>query len=134
MNSWMLIRRSLRFRARAHLGVVLGAAAGSAALIGALLVGDSVRGSLQDMALARLGSTDAAISGGDRFFREQLVGEMLPGNWMPSSNLPRAAAMLQLPGTASAQNASARANQVQFLGVGGEFWRMAAQSPMGKMA
>ena len=61
MNSWTLIRRSLRFRARAHLGVILGAAAGSAALIGALLVGDSVRASLSDMALARLGKVDAAM-------------------------------------------------------------------------
>ena len=38
-----LIRRSLRFHWRSHLGVVLGAAMGSAALIGALVVGDSVR-------------------------------------------------------------------------------------------
>ena len=38
-----LIRRSLRFHWRAHVGVVLGAAVGSAALIGALVVGDSVR-------------------------------------------------------------------------------------------
>src|SRR5215472_11018645 len=99
MNSWTLIRRSLRFRLRAHLGVVLGAAAGSAALIGALLVGDSVRGSLQDMALARLGKTDAAIIGGDRLFREQLVEEMIPGNLIGSAKGPRGAAVLQLPGT-----------------------------------
>ena len=55
MTFWTLIRRSLRFHARAHLGVVLGAAIGSAALIGALVVGDSVRESLTDMALRRLG-------------------------------------------------------------------------------
>ena len=130
MNSWTLIRRSLRFRARAHLGVVLGAAAGSAALIGALLVGDSVRGSLQDMVLARLGKTDAAVIGGDRLFREQLEEEMVPSDLMLHDNLPRAAAVLQLPGTASAQDASARANNVQILGVGRKFWRMADQSPM----
>ena len=33
MTLWTLIRRSLCFHARAHLGVVLGAAVGSAALI-----------------------------------------------------------------------------------------------------
>src|ERR1035441_8330832 len=43
MTFWKLIRRNLSFHARAHFGVVLGAAIGSAALIGALVVGDSVR-------------------------------------------------------------------------------------------
>ena len=41
MTFGTLIRRSLRFHARAHLGVVLGAAVGSAALVGALVVGSS---------------------------------------------------------------------------------------------
>src|SRR2546421_9204528 len=64
-----LILRSLRFHARAHLGVVLGAAVGSAALIGALVVGDSVRGSLHDLALQRLGKVHYALAPNDRFFR-----------------------------------------------------------------
>src|SRR5438270_129617 len=42
MTYGTLILRSLRFHARSHLGVVLGAAVGSAALIGALVVGDTV--------------------------------------------------------------------------------------------
>ena len=72
MSTWRLIWRSLRHNARAHLGVVLGAAIGSAALIGALLVGDSIRGTLRDMALARLGDVTAALDSGDRFFRDKL--------------------------------------------------------------
>ena len=55
MSLWTLVLRSLRYYVRAHLGVVLGAAVGSAALIGALVVGDSVRLSLKEMALSRLG-------------------------------------------------------------------------------
>ena len=62
MTFWTLIRRGLTFHARAHLGVVLGAAVGSAALIGALVVGDSVRESLKDMALARLGRVETAMA------------------------------------------------------------------------
>jgi len=54
MTFWTLIRRSLRFHARSHVGVVLGATIGSAALIGALVVGDSVRESLREKALQRL--------------------------------------------------------------------------------
>ena len=41
-----LLLGALAFHWRAHLGVVLGATLGSAVLIGALVVGDSVRGSL----------------------------------------------------------------------------------------
>src|SRR4051794_6696716 len=73
MTFWRLIRRSLQFHARSHLGVLLGAVVGSAALIGALLVGDSVRGSLRRMALARLGNVDVALSAGDRSFRDALA-------------------------------------------------------------
>ena len=51
-----LIVRSLRFHWRGHLGVLLGAAVGSAALIGALVVGDSLK---KDVALARrVGAVD----------------------------------------------------------------------------
>src|SRR5213075_2915989 len=70
---WTLIRRSLRFHARSHLGALLGAAVGSAVLIGALVVGDSVRGSLRDMALARLGRVQLALAANDRFFRADLA-------------------------------------------------------------
>src|SRR5688572_12762765 len=67
-----LIRRSLRFHWRSHLGVVLGAAIGSAALIGALVVGDSVKGSLRERALERLGWMSFALGSGDRLVTEDL--------------------------------------------------------------
>ena len=123
MTSWTLIRRSLWFHRRAHLGVALGAAVGSAALIGALLVGDSVRGSLREMALARLGATHFALAANDRFVRADLAGEL--GRAEKSLCAP----VMQLPGTASAQDASARANQVQILGVDERFWQLANQPP-----
>jgi hypothetical protein len=70
ITTWKLICRSLTFYARSHAAVALGAAIGSAALIGALVVGDSVRGSLREFALARLGATHLALASNDRFFRE----------------------------------------------------------------
>src|SRR5437899_12962125 len=76
MTLFTLVRRSLRFHARSHLGVLLGAIVGSAALVGALVVGDSVRGSLRDMALLRLGNVDLALSGGDRIFRDELANDL----------------------------------------------------------
>src|SRR5215475_7026115 len=111
MTSWTLIRRSLAFRARAHAGVVLGAAVGSAALVGALVVGDSVRESLREMALARLGRVGVALASNDRFFRAQLAADLSGtkerGAAQPSASegemnpALRDAAVLQLAGTAS---------------------------------
>jgi len=98
-----LIRRSLRFHWRAHLGVVLGAAVGSAALIGALVVGDSVRGSLLDSALARLGRIDVALDGRDRFIREKLANDL--GR--------HSAPVLRIRGSVNKSDDSARANRVQ---------------------
>ena len=76
MTITTLILRSLRFHARTHLGAGLGAAVGSSVLIGALVVGDSVRGSLRDMALARLGPIQLALSSNDRFFRSELAAAL----------------------------------------------------------
>ena len=67
-----LIYKSLRYRWRIHLGVVLGAAVGSAALVGALIVGDSVRETLRRQALQRLGGAELAMDAGDRFFEQSL--------------------------------------------------------------
>ncbi len=74
-----LIRRSLSYHWRSHLGVVLGAAIGSAALIGALVVGDSVKQSLRERALARVGKADLMLLPSDRFFTE-ILGTNLPWN------------------------------------------------------
>ena len=114
MTFGTLIRRSLRFHWRSHLGVVLGAAIGSAALIGALVVGDSVKGSLLDSALARLGKVDVALDAKDRFFRGELASELGPG-FVP---------VLRVSGTVSKSDASARANQVQVLGINSQFARL----------
>ena len=67
-----LTRRSLRFHWRSHLGVMLGAAIGSAALIGALIVGDSARQSLRAQALERLGWTRFALQSNDRLLSSEL--------------------------------------------------------------
>src|SRR5437016_1020587 len=123
MTTLTLIRRSLRFHARAHLGALLGAAVGSAVLVGALIVGDSVRGSLREMALMRLGDVEFALASGDRLFRNQLASDLaLKLN-------DRTAAALQLAGAAVKADGSARANHVQVLGVTEDFWRLAKELP-----
>jgi len=49
-----LVARNLRFHWRGNVAVLLGVAVGSAVLTGALLVGDSLRGSLRDRAERQL--------------------------------------------------------------------------------
>ncbi len=118
MTSWTLIRRSLGFHARAHLGVVLGAAIGSAALIGALLVGDSVRGSLRDVAESRVGIVDFVINAQDRLFQASLQ-QRLQGAMRSHISVSEA---LVLPGVAAKQDGSARANQVSVIGIDPQTW------------
>ena len=70
-----LIGRGLVFYWRTHAAVVVGVATAVAVLCGALLVGDSVRGSLRDLLLLQLGRTDrVVVSTG--FFREALAGDL----------------------------------------------------------
>ena len=76
MSSWRLVLASLRHFRRTHAGVVAGSAIGAAVLVGALLVGDSVRSSLREQALARLGGVDVALVAGDRFLRPALADEL----------------------------------------------------------
>ena len=58
MNARLLALRSLRHYRRTNLAVIAGVACAVAVLAGALLVGDSVRGSLRAIAGARLGNAD----------------------------------------------------------------------------
>ena len=124
MTFLTLILRSLRFRWRAHLGVVLGAAVGSAALIGALVVGDSVRESLRETALQRLGLATLALDAGDRLFTTNLsqgLEAALRGSGPATSQGTRPAfkgvSLMKLDATVSKPDGSARANQIQLFGV-----------------
>src|SRR5947207_8166248 len=115
-----LIFRSLRFHARAHLGALLGAAVGSAVLIGALVVGDSVRGSLREMALARLGKVHLALVANDRFFRAELATDLAHKGLVEGAVAPA----ILLPATLGTPDDSARANHIQAVGIDRRFWNL----------
>jgi len=114
---------TLRCHARSHLGALLGVYVATAVLVGALAIGDCVRGSLTEIAMARLGKTEFAVAPGDRFFRAALADDLRDG---VSNGLT--AAVLELPGIAATPDGSARANNVQILGVDSNFWRLASQA------
>lgn len=120
MNLWVLARRSLRFHSKSYLGVFLGATLGVAILIGALAVGDSVRYSLRQIAVSRLGKVHFALLGQSRFFRDSLAQKV------ESEIDARVVPLIMMRGTATADsqngNGSLRASRVQFLGVNSTFW------------
>lgn len=118
MTAWRLTLASLRHHWRAHVGVALGATVGAAVLIGALVVGDCVRYSLARIALLRLGAVTYAMQTHDRFFRVALA-EQIAAAWSQS------AAVVQLAAVAATLDGSARANDVQLLGVDDRFWSLA---------
>src|SRR5580765_6962735 len=136
MTFWTLIRRSLRFHARSHAGVVLGAMIGSAALIGALVVGDSVKETLRQGALRRLANTSFALAPPGRTFSQELGSSfafgrpaqmLLPGIAKPASGISyrfptSSVSVLTLPATASPPAGTARANHAVVYGVGEDFW------------
>src|SRR5437588_6971467 len=115
MTFWTLIRRSLWFHARAHLGVVAGAAIGSAALVGALVVGDSVKGTLRKRALERVGGAEYVLNGQDRLFSDAT------NTWSGAFDDSYALA-LHVLAVGSSGAGSHRANQVHVYGVNSDFF------------
>lgn len=115
MNIWIYLRRSLFFFRRSHLWVILGCSISTAILVGALVVGDSVRFSLRQIVFHRLGNTDLALISGDRFFRSELADQMETQLGVP------VAPVLQARGIAIAKGGRQRANAVQVLGVDARF-------------
>jgi ABC-type lipoprotein release transport system permease subunit len=125
-----LVLRGLVYYWRTNAAVVAGVATAVAVLAGALLVGDSVRGSLRDLVLQRLGRTDqAVVSAG--FFRERLADEMRSSDSF-SATFSGAAPLVILPGIVTEQESRRRAGQVRVYGVDERFWQFhgaAVQGP-----
>ncbi len=115
------MRRSLIHFWRIHLAVSLGVAVATAVLTGALLVGNSVRNSLRELTVDRLGQIDYALVS-DRFFPEALATERLPksGKGFPSYVGEPAPAIL-LSGTSISANTNARASRIQIHGIDERF-------------
>src|SRR5437660_855116 len=67
-----LLWRNVTGHWRGNLAVLLGVAVATAVLTGALLVGDSLRGSLRDLTLRQLGWVDHVLVG-QHFIREELA-------------------------------------------------------------
>ena len=111
--------RSLSHYRGIHLSVALGVAVGTAVLSGALLVGDSVRGSLRDLTLDRLGAIDHAMVT-DRYFREDLAEDLAEATNFAYA-FERAAPAVLIRGSVEAASSGARASRVNIHGIDERF-------------
>ena len=116
----MLVSRGLTYYWRSHVAVVLGVATAVATLSGALLVGDSVRGSLRDLVVQRLGRSDYGITTSG-FFRQRLAQDMLADPQF-AARFGGSVAMVAMQGAAAAQQSGRRAGHVRVYGIDDRFW------------
>ncbi len=125
MSAWRYILASLRQYRRVHLAVAAGVAVATAVITGALLVGDSMRGSLRDLALRGLGRIDAAVLG-QRPFRAALADELFA---VPAvkQRFTEVLPLLLTQGAATRQAGGEvrRATGLGVVGVTPEFWSLA---------
>lgn len=117
-----LVARALRHHWRTHVGVVLGVLCATAVLVGALVVGDSVRSSLREQALQRVGRFDSVLACGDRFVTTALadrIEQALDGSVCTAA--------MQLPGIANRGDSTARTGIVDVFGVENSFFAMSTR-------
>jgi hypothetical protein len=114
MRLTRLFARSLAFYWRTNVAVVMGVAAAVTVLSGALLVGDSVRGSLRDLVLGRLGRTDQVLLSSD-FFREQLAEDLRADSSFAA--FEGVCPLITVPGVATDQTSGRRAANTWLLTV-----------------
>lgn len=105
---------------RQNLLVALGVVVSTTVLTGSLIIGDSVRYSLEQSTFSRLGNTTHLVSVTDRYFRQEMANEMEAAN--PALKVTP---VLQLEGMAVAGGGEFRANKVQINGIRNDFSKMA---------
>jgi ABC-type antimicrobial peptide transport system permease subunit len=123
MRTCTLLARNLTWYWRTNLAVLLGVATATGVLGGATLVGESVRATLRDLVLARLGAADSVVTR-NGFFREELAEAFQP-----------AAPVIAMEGVVEREASGKRAAGVQVYGVDERFWkfqRWGGEPPRGR--
>jgi len=122
MQTSQLIRRNLTHYWRTNLAVVLGVATAVAVLAGALLVGDSVRASLRDLVVQRLGAADLAVTS-NGFFREQLAADIQSHEQFAPGGLAAACPLIALEATVTHEASRRVGSGIKVYGVDERFWK-----------
>ncbi len=122
MQTSHLLKRSLTYYWQTNLVVVLGVAIAVSVLAGALLIGESVRGSLLDLSARRLGKTDDLISSAG-FFREQLAADLEQRGQFVANGIGVTCPLIALEAVVINETTKRRAGAVKVYGVDERFWR-----------
>src|SRR3712207_765841 len=115
-----LVRRSLAHYWRTNGAVVLGIAVAVAVLAGALVVGDSVRASLREIFLGRLGRADFVVNS-EGFFREQLAEQIQTDRGFVGAGFESVCPVVVTTGALTHADSNRRAAGVQVYGVDERF-------------
>jgi ABC-type antimicrobial peptide transport system permease subunit len=132
-----LVHRSLAHYWRTNVAVVAGVAIAVAVLAGALLVGESVRASLRELAVGRLGRTDHLIAS-TQFFRHALVDDLTKTSAFKSC-CAVAYGLIAVDGLVTTGENSGdgsnerRAGSVAIYGVDEGFWKFHWSTPPGTL-
>jgi ABC-type lipoprotein release transport system permease subunit len=120
MTKLNYILKSFFHYLKANLLVALGVAISTMVLTGSLIIGDSVRYSLEQTTFFRLGETTHLVAVTERYFRQEMAAEMETAN--PEI---KTAPILLLEGVAVADGGQHRVNRVQVVGVDENFEKIA---------
>ncbi|MGD9714423.1 MAG: FtsX-like permease family protein, partial [Thermomicrobiales bacterium] len=120
MTLWTLAARSLRYYWRPQLAVLFAVVVATAALTGALLVGDSMRASLRRQAFDRIGRFSHVILA-PRNVRQSFVTRLAHQQTLQSELITPCPILLS-PCGVSEPNSHRRVDQAQVLGVTRDFW------------
>lgn len=130
MTRTRLILQSLRYHWRTHVAVLFGMTVGAAVLCGALVVGDSVRGSLRDITLERLGRIDYALST-PNFFGEGLA-DRVSGTEGFDEHFDAAAPAILTQASIEAVESGAFSRDINLIGADERFWNLQIENDVAR--
>ena len=131
MTIGALVRRSLRHHARTNAAVVAGVACAVAVLAGALIVGESVRGSLRALVDQRLGRADVVVTA-QTFFRDALAADMQNAS---SGAIEASASAIAANAIVTHESSGRRASKVIVYGIDDRFFALhgvSRETPTGR--
>jgi len=111
MSQFKFILKSAWFYRKLNLTIILGIALSTAILVGALIIGDSVRYSLQQITIQRLGKTSQVVTAGERLFGQHLAMDLATKTGVETT------ALLRTNGLGVVNGGEMRLNQLAVWGV-----------------
>lgn len=120
-----VIGSTLRYRWGVSAAIVMGVATATAVITGALLVGDSMRGSLRALTLERLGKTESVLAPGTFFPIQSVRLNSAPTDMITTSLIlfPGGSVERKIPVQGKAIDRTRRIGGVQILGIDDSFWK-----------